>query len=194
MLVSPVARLVRLPHQTPTAECDGDPAQTPEADAVLDQPEGATRLLLLPTTTAATTTLATPTGETIEGLTVRTIAQGAIVDSKGEAGLTGLSHAQQQQQQYLLPERGERNAYCWNAGRDQVGDRPHHRAQPHGRSPSGSQLAVALVLLSPPRSGRRSAPHISAAGYHDPTAPKPSFRSRSHMRLPHPLHTSQLNV
>jgi len=37
MLVSIVARLFRLPHPTQTAECDGDPAQTPEANDVLDQ-------------------------------------------------------------------------------------------------------------------------------------------------------------
>ena len=92
MLVSNVARLFRIPQPNPTAECDGSPAQTLEAGAVLDQLQEATA------TTTATTTLAAPHGDSKEGLILRTIAQSAIVDSKGEAGLTGVDAQQQQQQ------------------------------------------------------------------------------------------------
>jgi hypothetical protein len=106
MLVSLVARLFRFQHKTQTAECDGDPAQTPEADAVLGQFREA----------AATTTTrkqqrnnnrkaAAPRGAPTEGLTLRTIAH-AIVDSKGEAGFTGPASEQQQQQRHL-PRSGE---------------------------------------------------------------------------------------
>jgi hypothetical protein len=49
MLVSIVARLCASKQKNPTAECDGSPAQTLEANDVFDQHREAT-LLLLPTT------------------------------------------------------------------------------------------------------------------------------------------------
>jgi hypothetical protein len=99
MLVSIVARLVRLPHQTQTAECDGDPAQTPEARDVLGQFREATTTATTRKQQRNSRKAAPPRSAPTQGLTLRTIEQ-AIVDSKGEAGFTGPA-SEQQQQQYL---------------------------------------------------------------------------------------------
>src|SRR5687767_2996381 len=50
MLVSLVARLFAPRHQTPTAECDGDPVQTPEANDVLDQLREPTAAIIITAT------------------------------------------------------------------------------------------------------------------------------------------------
>jgi hypothetical protein len=70
MLVSTVARLFRFQQPNPTAECDGSPAQTPEADTVLDQLQEATTTAVAVAVAVAGIARAAARGATIEGLMV----------------------------------------------------------------------------------------------------------------------------
>jgi hypothetical protein len=103
MLMSIVARLFASKPQTQTAECDGRPAQTPEANDVLDQFQEAA-------TTTAATTRKQQRNNSKKGVT-GSAARSAIVDSKefaADGGLPAASHAQQQQQQpYQLHRSSE---------------------------------------------------------------------------------------
>src|SRR5690349_4310091 len=76
MLVSHVARRFASRNQTPAAECDGSCEPVREANFVLDPHQEPK--------------LAAASGQLIEALILRTIAQ-AIVDSKHEGGLRTLS-------------------------------------------------------------------------------------------------------
>ncbi len=91
MLVSTVARLFRLLHPTQTAECDGSPVQTPEANDVLDPNPESSKVTAQHRNSGTTTARAAAGAATLSALTkaliLRTIAQ-AIVDSKGEGTLT----------------------------------------------------------------------------------------------------------
>jgi hypothetical protein len=139
MLVSLVARLFSPKPPNPTAECDGSPALTPEAEDVLDQPEGAL-LLLLPTTTAAAAVVGVTAtrSEPTEGLTLRTIAQ-AIVDSKGEDGLHRTLH------------------------RSSSGNRPTPRLRRTGRLPENDLLLGLWANSSVQRRSRIGAQHTPPA-------------------------------
>ena len=86
MLVMNVAIFLKLIPSRPARECHAEPTPADLPDAKRDTIRGTT-------TTLTTTILAALLSQSHEGLTLRTIARSAIVDSKGEAVLTAARHA-----------------------------------------------------------------------------------------------------
>jgi hypothetical protein len=69
MLMSIVARFFRLPHQNQTAECDGDPAQTPEANDVPDPSPESSKVTAQHRNSGTTTARAAAGAATLGALT-----------------------------------------------------------------------------------------------------------------------------
>jgi hypothetical protein len=128
MLVSIVARFFGMRLSLLPREChtDVEPHPLPRTDR----------------DTIKETTLAATHGNSQEGLTLRTIAQ-AIVDSKGEGGLTGSSHAQQQHSNSAT-QQYRNNATLLQKTPPTAGRGTHN---PLNRSSSGSSRGSRLERL-----------------------------------------------
>jgi hypothetical protein len=156
MLVSIVARLFSSKPTTSTAACDGYPAQTSEANAVLDRLRETPPPPPPPTTTTITTAVAGivrsgARGRTLEALMVNSTR--SVRPSNHEGVLPAASHAKQQQQQYLLPRAGEAQRALSERRSGSGGGPPSPSRTASPPVPLRIAHVVASALLSLPRSG-----------------------------------------